>query len=238
MKDIKRFRDRNTGKNYVKLTDGVILEVVNDKDLKLEEISTEDYTYRHGFMCYSNHKIVDVVKDVVYKLKDTLDVPVGDKIITFVVEHINKTDNYKDVYFVAKDIVGYSSINEMEKFLDDFTDKMPTELVDVMKVIEHVANVNDEVVTFRRKVNLISYANLYKTDYHFGKDDFLFDGLQSEAKRYKNDKDIGACWFWTCSPFPGCATFFMNVFNGGYLSGSDPGNVIGVVPCFSIRIYK
>lgn len=182
MEGVKRFRDKRTGKGYVKFVNGIVLEVVNDKDLELEEIGAEDFTYRHEYMCHSDRKIADVAKDI-YRLKDTLDVPVGVKIVTFAVEHINKTDEYDDVYFVAKDIVGKSNIDNMGKFLDDFTDKMPTELVDSMKIIEHITNVNGRDFEFKRKVNLLSYANLTKSDRHFGKDDILFDGLQTEAER-------------------------------------------------------
>lgn len=237
MEGVRRFRDKRTGKNYVKLVNGVVLEAVNDNDLELEEIGAEDCTYRHGYTCHSDRKIADVVKDV-YRLKDTLDVPVGDKIVTFVVEHINNTSEYDDVYFVAKDIVGYSSIEDMEKFLDDFTDKMPTELVDSMKIIEHIANVDGKDFRFKRKINILSYANLASNDYHFGKDDILFDGLQTEAERCKNDKDGETHWYWTCSPYLSNTANFMLVYYNGTLGYYGASGVGGVVPCFSIRIYN
>ena len=238
MEGVRRFRDKRTGKNYVKFINGVVLEVVNDSDLELVEIGAEDCTYRHGYTCHSDRKIADVVKDV-YRLKDTLDVPVGDKIVTFVVEHINNTSEYDDVYFVAKDIVGYSSIEDMEKFLDDFTSKMPTELVDSMKIIEHIASADGKVVTFRRKVNLLSLANLKETEYHSGKDDILFDGLQTKAERCKNDKDGETYWYWTCSLYLSYTTHFMGVSASGTLNnGYYVSAVLGVVPCFSIRIYN
>lgn len=237
MEGVRRFRDKRTGKNYVKLINGVVLEVVNDSGLELVEIGAEDCTYRHEYMCYSDRKISDVVKDT-YRLKDTLDVPVGDKIVTFVVEHINKTDEYDDVYFVSRDIVGESSIDDMEKYLDDFTDKMPKELVDSMKIIEHIASADGKVVTFRRKVNLLSLANLKETECHSGKDDILFDGLQTEAERCKNNKDGETYWYWTCSPNLSYTTYFMFVGYTGSLNSNYAGGVGGVVPCFSIRIYN
>ena len=237
MEGVRRFRDKRTGKDYVKLINGVVLEVVNDSDLELVEIGAEDCTYRHGYTCYSDRKISDVVKDT-YRLKDTLDVPVGDKIVTFVVEHINKTDEYDDVYFVSRDIVGESSIDDMEKYLDDFTDKMPKELVDSMKIIEHIASADGKVVTFRRKVNLLSLANLKETEYHSGKDDILFDGLQTEAERCKNNKDGETYWYWTCSPNLSNTTNFIYVYYYGNLNYNDASNGCGVVPCFSIRIYN
>ena len=237
MEGVRRFRDKRTGKNYVKFINGVVLEVVNDSDLELEEIGAEDCTYRHGYTRYSDRKIADVVKDV-YRLKDTLDVPVGDKIVSFVVEHINNTSEYDDVYFVSRDIVGESSIDDMEKYLDDFTDKMPKELVDSMKIIEHIASVDGKVVTFRRKVNLLSLANLKEAEYHSGKDDILFDGLQTEAERCKNDKDGETHWYWTCSPYLSSTTTFMGVGTNGTLGGYNASYVLGVVPYFSIRIYN
>lgn len=33
MEGVRRFRDKRTGKNYVKFINGVVLEVVNDSDL-------------------------------------------------------------------------------------------------------------------------------------------------------------------------------------------------------------
>lgn len=237
MEGVRRFRDKRTGKNYVKLVNGVVLEAVNDNDLELEEIGAEDCTYRHGYTCHSDRKIADVVKDT-YRLKDTLDVPVGDKIVTFVVEHINRTDEYDDVYFVSRDIVGESSIDDMEKYLDDFTSKMPTELVDSMKIIEHIASADGKVVTFRRKVNLLSLANLKETEYYSGKDDILFDGLQTEAERCKNNKYGETYWYWTCSPSLGGTTNFMVVYATGPLGSNYASGVNGVVPCFSIRIYN
>ena len=237
MEGVRRFRDKRTGKNYVKLINGVVLEAVNDSDLELVEIGAEDCTYRHGYTCYSDRKISDVVKDT-YRLKDTLDVPVGDKIVTFVVEHINKTDEYDDVYFVSRDIVGESSIDDMEKYLDDFTDKMPKELVDSMKIIEHITNSDGKDFKFKRKVNLLSYANLTKTGRCSGKDDILFDGLQTEAERCKNDNDGSTDWYWTCSPNLSGTTAFMGVSGNGYLANSYASYVYGVVPCFSIRIYN
>ena len=239
MEGVRRFRDKRTGKNYVKFINGVVLEVVNDSDLELVEIGAEDCTYRHGYTCHSDRKIADVVKDT-YRLKDTLDVPVGDKIVTFVVEHINKTDEYDDVYFVSRNIVGKSSIDDMEKYLDDFTDKMPKELVDSMKIIEHITNVDgkDFNVVFKRRVNLLSYANLTKTDRCFGKDDILFDGLQTEAERCKNDNYKATDWYWTYSPALCNATSFMYVYSYGYFGYKHASYVLGVVPCFSIRIYN
>lgn len=237
MEGVRMFRDKRTGKNYVKFINGVVLEVVNDSDLELVEIGAEDCTYRHGYTCYSDRKISDVVKDT-YRLKDTLDVPVGGKIVTFVVEHINKTDEYDDVYFVSRDIVGESSIDDMEKYLDDFTDKMPKELVDSMKIIEHIASADGKVVTFRRKVNLLSLANIKETEYHSGKDDILFDGLQTEAERCKNNKDGETYWYWTCSPYLSATANFMFVYGIGGLYYLNASYVYGVVPCFSIRIYN
>lgn len=237
MEGVRRFRDKRTGKNYVKFINGVVLEVVNDSDLELVEIGAEDCTYRHRYTCHSDRKIADVVKDT-YRLKDTLDVPVGDKIVTFVVEHINKTYEYNDVYFVSRDIVGKSSIDDMENYLDDFTDKMPKELVDSMKIIEHITNVDGKDFKFKRRVNLISYANLTKTDRCFGKDDILFDGLQTEAERCKNDNDEVTNWYWTCSPNLSYTTYFINVGSYGGLNSNCASCVRGVVPCFSIRIYN
>ncbi len=237
MEGVKRFCDKRTGKKYVKLENGIVLEAVNDNDLELEEIGAEDFTYKHGYISYEDRKIGDVIKDT-YRLKETLDIPVGDKVITFVVEHINHTNEYDDVYFVAKDIIGKSSMKEMDEYLDDLTDKMPIELVDRMKFIEHIAMVDGEVFKSCRKVNILSLANLIKTDYYSGKDDILFDGLQTEAERCKNYKGE-TDWYWICSPSLSNTTYFIYVGNSGNVGNNSYASyVIGVVPGFSIRIYN
>jgi hypothetical protein len=127
----------------------------------------------------------------------------------------------------------------MNKFLDDFTNEMPQELVDAMVPIEHYAEVEGEITRFKRKVNLLSFANFKDVDYCTGKDDIPFDGLQTQAERCKNDKDGETHSYWTCSPRLGNSTGFMSVSARGNLGNFNNASIVrGVIPCFSIRIYN
>lgn len=233
MHDVKRFRDRRTGKMYVKL-DGrnEVLEIVNENNLDLVEIG--DYVHSHIVRVEKN--IHDVL-NTDYSLKDTLTIPIDGEDVVFVVEHIEHADEYDDVYFVSRDIVGKSSMKKMPEYLDEFESKMPSELVSHMKVIEHISESENETKVFKRKLNLLSLANVTKTDNHYGKDDILFDGLRTEAERCKNYKSETEV-YWLRSPYLSNSSYFYLVYSGGYLITGSASYVNGVVPCFSIRIKK
>lgn len=237
MNSVKIFKDKNTGKKYVEMGDGVYVAVENVDKLELKECNSESFVYAHNHYVESEIKIDDIVC-AEYSLKDTILVPVGERDITFVVEHISHFADHDKVYFVAKDIVGKSSMNDMEKFLDDFEGAMPEELVEKMSMVEHIIEDDDgKEFVYRRKLNLLSKANMKECDGHSGDDDILFDGLKTEADRCKNYNGLTDYW-WARSPILSYSTGFWSVLVGGGFGGNGASGVGGVVPCFSIIINK
>ena len=233
--DNKKYRDKNTGKVYYK-HDGILIEVVDENSLDLEEVGAENLSYRFGYSVHTD-KTVNGIKNTIYNLKDTLEVPIGDRKFTFVVEHVNHSTCYDDVYFVSKDIINKFSMKDIDDALDLIENMMPQELVNIMKPIEHVIETDGVVKRYCRKVNLLSLANLRDADNHTGDDDILFDGLKDEASRCKN-LDGQTYYWWLRSPNLGNTTKFWVVSSGGALNYSNASNVGGGVPCFSIRVYK
>lgn len=232
---MKLFKDTKTGEVFVKLfeeTDTSISlkdnRTVKDSDMNLKE-------FVPGCTCgtIAHHRIVEdslsvgCIEETDFHLKDVIYVPVGNENIAFRVEHI--TD--EKVYFVATDIVGKSTMNDMDEFLKEFESRLPYDLVCKMVDIEHCVDGK----TNKNKISLLSYGNLVDCDRCTGKDEMVFDGLATEAERCKNF-DGETEWYWTDTPNAGNSTNFMVVSYHGY-----PGyyysayNTNGVVPCFAIK---
>ena len=228
----KKYIDKNTGDLYMKCC-GMLLKCINENDVELEEVGNRKYTHTHSVRV--DKGISDILKTE-YQLKDTISVPMNDdRSIEFRVEHIENGEGYKDIYVVSVEIVGYSSMDDIDKFLNDFEDNMPYELVQNLRVIDHA--VND--VHNNRKVSLLSRGNLVDTDcYCNGADDMIFDGLRTEAERCKNYKGE-THWYWTDtrSPILSNSTSFYFVSSGGSAGNYTTASyTFGVVPCFSIRV--
>ena len=237
MDSIKIYKDKNTGKKYIKISDGAYVAIEDVNTLGLVEYKAENFAYTHNHYVTSKKKIDDIL-GAEYALKDTIIIPVGERNITFVVEHIAHFNDHDKVYFVAKDIVGKSSINDMESFLDDFEALMPEELVENMCMVEHIIEDDDgKEFVYRRKLNLLSKANMNECDGHSGDDDILFDGLKTEADRCKNYNGLTDYW-WLRSPGLGSSPNFWLVGASGGFSTYTASAVFGVVPCFSIIINK
>lgn len=161
--------------------------------------------------------------------------PVEGKEVAFRVEHISKDK----VYFVAVDAVSESTMAKMNKYLDDYLEKMPKALVNQMCEMEHVVDGN----TIRKsKITLLSGKNVLsevKHDYT-GADDIEFDGLKTEAERCKN-LNGETIWYWLDtpwwrSPHVDSSTSFMGVGSSGWPGGSNGATYTSaVVPCFSIK---
>ena len=229
------YKDKKTGKRYIKIGNDYA-EVVDTKDLELVKVGEENYTYTHTFHG-SQGKSIDEIMKTKFKLKDTITVPIGDKEYVFVVEHIVQDDDCDYVYFVSKDIIARSSINDMDETLRKLEREMPEELVNNLREIEHIAVVDGERYVYKSKLNLMSLSNVRENDYHFGEDDILFDGLKTEAERCKNYEGE-TYWYWLRSPNISSATHFMNVYGSGGISYTNASGVFGVVPCFSIQIMN
>ena len=160
--------------------------------------------------------------------------PVEGKDVAFRVEHISKDK----VYFVAVDAVGESTMLNMNKYLDDYLEKMPKALVNQMCEMEHVVDGN----TIRKsKITLLSGKNVLSEVKHgyTGADDIEFDGLKAEAERCKN-LNGKAAWYWLDTPWErsphvDSSTYFIFVSGSGWPhSGSYAATTFAVVLCFSI----
>lgn len=186
----------------------------------------------------------DELRIAEFKLKDTIDVPIGEKNYVFVVEHIRPLDDgSKKVYFVAKNIFVRNKMNleEINGLLDGIESAMPREFVEQLADFEHLTSKGFEMT---RRVNLLSLGNFKDTEgYCIGKDDIVFDGLRTEMERVKNYGKVSE-WYWTCTPWkgeqflgiPGSEAFY-SVRNSGSLSVYDASNIFGVVPSFSILCF-
>ena len=126
----------------------------------------------------------------------------------------------------------------MNKYLDDYLEKMPRALVNQMCAIEHIVDGN----TIRKsKITLLSGKNVLskvKHDYT-GADDIEFDGLKTEAERCKN-LNGETVWYWLDTPWErsphvdsSTAFIYVNIY--GWPHNGYYATYIGaVVPCFSI----
>lgn len=193
----------------------------------VEEDKVQDSTRLHV-----TEETFNVNEDKDWHLKDVLFVPVEGRTALFRVEHISEDK----VYFVAVDAVGKSTMEGMNQFLDDYLSKMPKSLVKRMSEIEH--KVNGKIVR-KNKLTLLSYANVvrdtdnYKLD---GADDILFDGLRTETKRCKNNKNGEIVWYWLDTPSDDSSAYFITVYIYGWpVNGIGVKHTLAVVPCFSLK---
>lgn len=216
----KYFRDKTSGKIYTKIDGVMCAEVVDTSSLDLEEVNESvmarnTYAVKHWA---SDTNTIDELMQRKYALKDVVGVPVDGKPVDFRVEHIIHNDDGTDtVYFVSVDVVGKSTMTNMDQFLDAYTAKMSHELVSRMRVMEHKTNKGH---CKKRKLSLLSLGNLKNMEgYCIGADDMIFDGLRTEAERCKNDEDGYTSWYWLDTPSLLYTTSFMYVSNGG-----GPGN--------------
>ena len=84
MDSIKIYKDKNTGKKYIKISDGAYVAIDDVNTLELVEYKAENFVYTHNHYVASKKKIDDIL-GAEYALKDTIIIPVGERNITFVV---------------------------------------------------------------------------------------------------------------------------------------------------------
>lgn len=235
---MRLFKDKITKKLWIEMCEGGNLidfaghSYVGDIS-ELIEVNTDPNKkeFRRQYIVEEKFNI-DI--DQNWHLKDVLFVPVEGKDVAFRVEHISKDK----VYFVAVDAVGESTMLNMNKYLDDYLEKMPKALVNQMYEMEHVVDGN----TIRKsKITLLSGKNVLsevKRGYT-GADDIEFDGLKAEAERCKN-LNGKAAWYWLDtpwerSPLVDSSTNFMLVYGGGWPNCyGNAAYTSAVVPCFSV----
>lgn len=236
---MKLFKHKEKEEYFLSLSDDVFFAIsdgskyTGNKDT-LEEIKqvTESKPVIKDFKrCHITEETATLENFKEWHLKDILYVPVNGKEIAFRVEHIAE----HRVYFVAVDIIGESTMNNMSDFLDNFLKKMPDSLVERMLEMEH--SVEGKIIR-KSKLMLLSYGNVVYGDTRCdGADDILFDGLQTEAERCKN-LDGETREYWTDTPDADASTNFRGVNYSGFTSSGDAGDAGGVAVCFSIYRYK
>ncbi len=235
---MRLFKDKITEKLWVEMCEGGNLidfaGHLYDGDIdELIEVNTDPNSKEFRRQHIVEEKFnIDTDQD--WHLKDILFVPVEGKDVAFRVEHISKDK----VYFVAVDAVDESTMLNMNKYLDDYLEKMPKALVNQMYEMEHVVDGN----TIRKsKITLLSGKNVLsevKHDYT-GADDIEFDGLKAGAERCKN-LNGETVWYWLDTPWGrsprvDSSTSFICVSVGGWPNNSgSAAYASAVVPCFSI----
>lgn len=235
---MKLFKDKVTEKLWVEMCEGGNLidfaghSYVGDIS-ELIEVNTDPNKKEFCRQHIVEEKIsIDAEQN--WHLKDVLFVPVEGKNVAFRVEHVSEDK----VYFVAVDAVGESTMVKMNKYLDDYLEKMPKALVNQMCEMEHVVDGN---TISKSKLTLLSGKNVsskVKHDYT-GADDVEFEGLMTEAERCKN-LNGETTWYWLdtpweCSPYVDSPIFFMGVSSSGWPNGiGDVPATVAVVPCFAI----
>lgn len=235
---MKLFKDKVTEKLWVEMCEGGNLidfagHSYNGDISELVEVNTDPNKkeFRRQHIVDEQFNI-DTEQD--WHLKDVLFVPVEGKDVAFRVEHISKDK----VYFVAVDVVGKSTMLDMNEYLDDYLKKMPKALVNQMCEMEHIVNDN----TIRKsKLTLLSGKNVSSEEEHgyTGADDIEFDGLKTEAERCKNfNGETAYYWLdtpWERSPRADSSTGFMIVgIYGWAIHYNSAATTYAVVPCFSI----
>lgn len=225
---MKCFRNKRDGKLYGEI-DGRFFPLYDfDFDEVVEVGGKAHAQHVHGVVnTYDN---VRSIINADYRLKDVLTIPIGEKNVDFVVEHIQEVEGGRNIYFVAKDIYCKGTMNDIEDTLREIGEKMPPEFVYELRDVMHKSKNGREL---NSKVNILSMANIGKEGYDCGQDDIPFDGLLTEAERCKNYKGE-TDWYWLSSPhLSSDATFYFVAYSGFAGTSHTASNVNGVVPSFS-----
>ena len=202
-----------------------------DFEIKQNEIKPDDNSRIKGKFVTSVDIDIDNLQLYKFKVGDYIEIPVDGELIRFDVKHVTS----ERTYFVSHDIVGQSSMDDMNKFLDDYLAKMPTKLVDQMYGQEHIYEYDDFHYDTFRKLTIPSLGNFTGSDRCLGYDDIQFDGFKTEADRCKNNSRGETDYYWTDSPYASYSTDFVGVhYNGGPNYAINAGNTFGVVLCFAI----
>lgn len=168
-----------------------MIDRINGNETVEESDSKEiDNTIINIFFTKKKNIDLDFLDCIKFNVGDYIDIPIDGELVRFDVKHVEDDRTY----FVSHDIVGVSSMDDIEDFLGDYLSKMPEELSDKMKAIEHCCD-NGQYCT-KRFLTIPSYGNLFGGGYCTGADDMQFDGFKTGADRCKN-LDGTTYWYWT-----------------------------------------
>lgn len=225
---MKCFRNKRDGKLYGEI-DGRFFPLYDfDSDEVVEVGGKAHAVHVHGVV--NTYDSVRSIINADYRLKDVLTIPIGERNVDFVVEHIQEVEGGRNIYFVVKEIYCKGTMNDIEDTLREIREKMPPEFVDELRYIKHKSKNGLEL---NGRVNILSMANIGKEGYDCGQDDIPFDGLLTEAERCKNYKGE-TDWYWLSSPSLSSSASFSYVHAYGSAGTSyNASSVVGVVPSFS-----
>jgi hypothetical protein len=228
------FRDKNSGELFLQFNDklDMVLSLYDGREYDkynfiLEEIPTKNKEYsieRTVSKCYARD-----LQKYNFKLKDVISIPVDSKKIPFRVEHI--TD--EKAYLVSVYAIDELTMQNMNEYLDNFLNKLPKDLVNILAEIEHKRN--GELVR-KSKVTLVSRGNLMESNECDGEDDIVFDGFKDEKSRCRSYNEVGiTTWWWTDSTSIFYSDNHIYIDGNGELSNNGyKDNSNGVCPCIAI----
>ena len=254
---MKLFRNKQTGEMYICLTysksalslislhDESWMVVVGEAMDNYEEVNTAPTRPEPVEMTYEFRKTEQIMFKEIQDnlngdepLKDTfgvgdiLYVPVQgyENPIPFEIVHVN--GDTRSLYFMPRDILAQMSITEVHAWLEEFKSKLPPELVDCLKPIEHI----NENGTYSRLLSLPSEKNMGADENGCrGLDDITFDKFKDEASRCKNFNGETR-WYCTDTKSVSNSANFSSVYNSGivYAYGGIASASSGVCPCFKL----
>ena len=254
---MKLFRSKQTGEMYICLTysksalslislhDESHMAVIGKEVDNYEEVNTAPKRPEPVEMTYEFRKTEQIMFKEIQDnlnndepLKDTfgvgdiLYVPVQgyESHIPFEIVHVNEEN--RSLYFMPRDILAQMPMTKADEWLKDFQNKLPPELVDCLKPIEHI-NANG---TYSRLLSLPSEKNMGADENGCrGLDDIPFDKFKDEVSRCKNF-NRETRWYWTDTPYVSNSTNFSYVNYSGNVNtgGIYASNSFGVCPCLKL----
>lgn len=254
---MKLFRSKATGEMYLCLThsesafslismhDETWTMVTGNAMDNYEEVNTSPTSPEPVEMTYEFRQTEEItlkeiqdnlngdepLKDT-FSVGDILYVPVQGYECPVPFEIVHMDEETRSLYFMSKDILERMPMAEVDAWMEAFKKKLPPELVDCLKPIEHV-NTNG---TYSRLLSLPSEKNMGADENGCrGLDDIPFDKFKDEASRCKNF-NRETRWYWTDTPSVSYSTNFSYVsfYGAVYTGGNNASYSFGVCPCFKL----
>ena len=258
---MKLLRNKNTGEMYLcifkgensinmlSLYDSSFLTAVDKAMDNYEEVNTSPKRPEPVEMTYEFRKTEEIMLKEIQDnlnsnepLKDTFSVgdilymPVNEyeNPIPFEIVHVDEEN--RSLHFMSRDILAQMPMTKADEWLEDFKSKLPPELIDCLKPIEHI-NANG---TYSRLLSLPSEKNMGADENGCkGADDIPFDKFKDEASRCKNFNSETK-WYWTDTPSVSYSAYFSSVNYSGYVNtnGNIASTSFGVCPYFKLSKDK
>lgn len=180
-----RYKIKETGQECF-VSNGVVWVPTAIDHSQVEIVGAENRDYLITKRVSETVKIDSIMK-YNFSLKDSVDIPINNESVTFVVEHIREFENFNDVYFMAKDAINFVPSNRIIEVLDEIESQMPGEILSKMRKISHKSKIDGEELV--RKITIPSVSNIKLSQSNkeicCGDDDFIFDGMIRQVDRSK-----------------------------------------------------